>query len=87
MSDRDSTNEICNNLIRDLFQINLIDITKKNIDFSFTSSNSNSDEWYEDLVRIPDYLSGTIASFDFNRMTSTQDKFVKMLQLHFAFNI
>lgn len=87
MSDRDSTNEICDNLIRDLFQITLIDITKKNIDFSFTSSNSNSDEWYEDLVRIPDYLCGAMASFDFKSMTSTQDKFTKMLQIHFAFNI
>ena len=29
LSDRDSKNEVCNNLIRDLFQITLIDITKE----------------------------------------------------------
>lgn len=87
MSDRDRTTEICNNLIRDLFQITLIDITKENIQFNFTTSNSSSDEWYKEMVRIPDYLTGTIASLDFDTMSVSHDKFLKMLQLHFSYNI
>src|ERR1035437_56099 len=66
LSDRDRTNEIGANLVRDLFQITLIDIAKKNISFSFTSANSGSDEWYAELTRIPDILAGTLAGFDFN---------------------
>ena len=67
LSDRDRTNELGNNLIRDLFQVTLIDIVKKNISFSFTTANSGSDEWYEDLTRIPDVITGSIAGFDFNK--------------------
>jgi len=87
-SDRDSTNEICNNLIRHLFQINLIDIIKKNIQFAFTRSNSESDEWYSELVRIPDYLTGTISSFDFyNKSGYDKETHHKMLKHHFSYNI
>ena len=87
-SDRDSTNEICHNLIRHLFQINLIDITKKNIQFAFTRSNSDSDEWYSELVRIPDYLTGTISNFDFsNKSGYSKATFYKMLKHHFSYNI
>ncbi len=65
LSDRDSTNELGENLIRDIFQVTLIDVAKKNIQFSFTSANSDSDEWYTELTRIPDVLAGSIAGFDF----------------------
>jgi len=66
MSDRDKTNELGNNLVRDLLQVTLIDIAKKNVDLSFTTANSNSEEWYADLTRIPDILTGAIAGFDFS---------------------
>jgi hypothetical protein len=66
LSDRDRTNELGNNFVRDLFQVTLIDIVKKNIMFSFTTANSNSEEWYADLIRIPDFITGAIAGFDFN---------------------
>jgi hypothetical protein len=66
LSDRDRTNELGGNFVRDLFQITLIDIVKRNISFSFTTANSNSEEWYEDLIRIPDFITGAIASFDFD---------------------
>ena len=65
LSGRDRTNELGENLIRDVFQVTLIDIVKRNIRFSFTSANSDSDEWYADLTRIPDILAGSIAGFDF----------------------
>jgi len=67
LSDRDRTNELGENLIRDVFQVTLIDIAKRNIRFSFTSANSDSDEWYADLTRIPDVLAGSIAGFDFTK--------------------
>lgn len=87
MSDRDSTTEICDNLIRDLFQITLIDITKRNIEFRFTTSKSGSEEWYEGMTRIPDYLTGAISGFDFTSNTVEVDKARKMLGLHFKGNI
>lgn len=65
LSDRDSTNELGDNLVRDLFQITLIDVVKRNISFSFTTANSDSDEWYADLTRVPDVITGSIAGFDF----------------------
>ena len=68
LSDRDRTNELGGNFIRDLFQVTLIDIVKRNISFSFTTANSNSEEWYEDLIRIPDFITGAIASFDFDNI-------------------
>lgn len=74
MSDRDRSNELGNNLIRELFQITLIDIIKNNIQFGFTSANSFSEEWYEDMVRIPDYLTGTIANFDFKKSDHILEK-------------
>lgn len=85
-SDRDSTNEIGKNLIRDLFQISLIDITKKNINFAFTSSNSNSDEWYQEMTRIPDYLTGAISGFSFEENRAIDLKSTQMLGLHFREN-
>ena len=85
-SDRDSTNEIGKNLIRDLFQISLIDITKKNINFAFTSSNSNSDEWYQEMTRIPDYLTGAISGFSFEDNRAIDQKSAQMLGLHFMEN-
>jgi hypothetical protein len=66
MSDRDRTNEVGDNLVRDWFQITLIDIVKRNISFEFTTANSQSDEWYADLVRIPDFITGAVAGFDFD---------------------
>ena len=51
---------------RDIFQVTLIDVAKRNVSFSFTSANSGSDEWYTDLIRIPDVVAGSIAGFDFN---------------------
>ncbi len=66
LSDRDRTNELGNNLVRDFFQLTLIDVIKKNISFSFTTANSNSDAWYDDLNRIPDYIAGAIAGIDFD---------------------
>jgi hypothetical protein len=87
LSDRDSTNEIGDNIIRDLFQITLIDIIKRNINFAFTTSNSNSDEWYEEMTRIPDYLTGTISGFNFDEHRSIDNKTAKMLGLHFRDNI
>jgi len=66
LSDRDRTNELGENLVRDVFHVTLIDIAKRNIGFTFTSANSDSDEWYADLTRIPDVIAGSIAGFDFN---------------------
>jgi len=66
LSDRDRTNELGDNLVRDWFQIALIDIVKRNISFSFTTATSRSKEWYADLVRIPDIITGAIAGFDFD---------------------
>ena len=66
LSDRDRTNELGDNLVRDLFQVTLVDIVKKNISFSFTTANSDSDEWNTELTRIPDLITGTVAGFDFD---------------------
>ncbi len=68
LSDRDRTNELGYNFVRDLFQVILIDVVKRNISFSFTTANSNSEEWYADLVRIPDFITGAIAGFDFDNI-------------------
>jgi len=88
MSDRDRSNELGNNLIRELFQLTLINIIKHNIQFGFTSANSSSDEWYQELVRIPDYLTGTIANFDFKKGDHNLEKITiqKMLGLYFSEN-
>ena len=86
LSDRDSVNEICSNLVRELFQITLINITKQNIQFAFTRANSDSDEWYKELTRIPDYLTGTVSNFNFSGSTITKDKFSQMTQFHLRGN-
>lgn len=86
-SDRDSTNEVGKNLIRDLFQISLIDVTKKNINFSFTSANSGSDEWYEEITRIPDYITGAVSGFNFDENRAIDQKTAQLLGLHFRANI
>lgn len=65
LADRDRTNEVGENFVRDIFHVTLVDIVKRNISFSFTTANSNSEEWYADLVRIPDFITGAFAGFDF----------------------
>lgn len=87
LSDRDSINEICHNVVRELFQITFINITKRNAQLAFTSANSESDEWYKELTRIPDYLTGTISNYDFSKNIIPQGKFAKMAHLHLRANV
>lgn len=86
LSDRDSINEICHNVVRELFQITLINIIKRNIQFAFTSANSNSEEWYKELTRIPDYLTGAVSNFDFTKNTISQGKFAQIAHSHLRGN-
>lgn len=81
-SDRDRIFEIGNGIIINFFQNNLHAlITHKHNSYKFASSlsNSNFDIFYDQFVKIPDYIAGTLADYDMTENLISKDKFNTVL--------
>jgi len=86
-SDRDPINDVCDGLSLDLFDINFIQLGKKDTcKFIGAKANSSSDEWYKELTRICDYIVGTLADYDMLNNSITKLKFDQMLTGFFSNN-
>lgn len=48
--------------------------------FVFWEAQKSGADTYDELVRIPDYLAGTLADFDIDKQVFSKDKYYKMLQ-------
>lgn len=87
-SDRDSINEVCNNLSIDLFHNYLHGLTY-GIDFQFASSLATSQHapFYDELLKIPDYIAGTLADYNMENNSISKDKFDTMLTEYMGDNV
>lgn len=88
ISDRDDVNDVANHFSCSLFNIYLNEfLENKNYQFYATPSGSDDDEWYVDLTKLPDYITGTLADYDMQNDKVSHDKFKPILSNHIADNI
>ncbi|WKK83410.1 hypothetical protein [Marivirga arenosa] len=86
-SDRDSINEVCDNFSIQLFHTYLHNFSDgKQFKFLASPAGSTANAFYEQLVRIPDYISGTISDYDRKLNQISNDKFDAMLTNYMAGN-
>jgi len=86
-SDRDAINEVCNNFSIELFQYYLHGLVGgKNITFVASPASSKDNAFYEEFVRIPDYIAGTLADYNIQNNTITKNKFNDILTNYMAEN-
>jgi hypothetical protein len=87
-SDRDEINDIADHFSIDLFSIcfyeHLVGDTCRVVAAKATSS---ADEWYSDLIKIPDYLTGAIADYDFAENKVSKEKFTTIIENIYSDNI
>lgn len=86
-SDRDALNDVCDNLSISLFQYFLYNLAGgDNFRFVAAPAGSRDNAFYEELVRIPDYIAGTIADFNISDNVISKDKFNTVLTNYMAEN-
>jgi len=80
-SDRDAIHEVGDQFSSALFQIyfNQFLINEKT-EFYVAPAISTSTEWYKELVKIPDFISGAIADYNMQTDQTTHDKFTPLLR-------
>ncbi len=86
-SDRDALNEICKNFSIELFQYYMNGLLIGH-PFQFTAAPAGSanNAFYEELVRIPDYVTGALADYNMSENLISKDKFNTMLTNYMADN-
>ncbi len=93
-SDRDKIIDAYDMLIADQFAMNhhglcerdSIDSSKTSVVFGVPESGENGKLWYDEMNRLPDHITGTIADWDINNNISTKPKFIQILEKCIADN-
>ena len=80
-SDRDEINDVADKLSLDLFNIQFSE-TLINTDCKFVvaPASSRDDEFYEEFVRVPDYITGALADYKVDTDEITHDKFAPVIR-------
>lgn len=79
-SDRDKLNDIGDGLSLYIFHHQLHNLMNgKNFTFASTVANSTSKIFYDELIKIPDYIAGTLADYNLEDNTISKDKFNEVL--------
>lgn len=81
-SDRDKIFEVGNGIVINLFQNNLHGLlTEEKREFQFASSmsDSNFDTFYDQFIKVPDYIAGTLADYNMDENLISKDKFNTVL--------
>lgn len=87
-SDRDKIMDVENSFITDMFHNNLHTlIDKKEFQFATTHAKSTSEIFYNQFVKIPDYIAGTLADYNLQDNLVSKDKFNTILTEYMADNI
>jgi len=84
--DRDNMSEYCDGVLFDLYHMNLksmiqlekISVPRKNI-MAIGKSNNNNFE-FDKLIRVPDYFSGVVSSWNLKNNSVEKDKHFQMLK-------
>jgi hypothetical protein len=78
-SDRDEINEVADNFSIDLFSIQFAEhLLKWDCKFAAAPAKSVDDEWYAELIKIPDFITGAIADYDLSNNQVSHKKFVPL---------
>ena len=86
-SDRDAINEICDNFSIDLFYYYLSGLMEgENFKFVASPAGSKANAFYEELVRIPDYIAGALSDYNMKDNLISKDKFDEILKNYMADN-
>ena len=90
LSDRDDMLSSNSGIINILYGSNLdgiIENKKYHLDgkikLAFGEPEAKADMWYDELIRIPDYIAGTLADWDMKNNLVNKPKFVEMLETYF----
>ena len=79
-SDRDKLNDIGDGLSLHIFHHQLHNLLNgKNFTFASTVANSNATIFYDELIKIPDYITGTLADYNLEDNIISKDKFYEIL--------
>jgi len=85
-SDRDAINEICENVSIDIFNYYFATQIEHNCQFVAAPAASTDNAFYEELVRIPDYITGALADYNHETDQISKDKFDTVLTEFMAEN-
>ncbi|MBD3638145.1 MAG: hypothetical protein HUJ25_12405 [Crocinitomicaceae bacterium] len=85
-SDRDAINDVCDNVSIDLFYRYLWGIVEYGGEFLASPASSKANNFYEEFARLPDYIAGTIADYDFRKDHVSKDKFTTVLREYISEN-
>lgn len=87
LSDRDAINEVSKQLSTDLFSIYLFGFSdSQNMKFVSAPATSLDKPFYDELLKIPDYITGTLADYNFDSNEISKDKFDQVLTNYMAEN-
>lgn len=81
-SDRDKIFDIGNGIVINFFQNNLHGLLteeKRSYQFASSMSNSNFDIFYDQFIKVPDYIAGTLADYNMEKNLISKDKFDRIL--------
>ena len=80
-SDRDEINDIADNFSIDLFNIQFCEyLINRNCQFVGARASSKDNEFYKEFIKIPDFITGTLADYNFQNGQVSHDKFIPMLR-------
>ena len=80
-SDRDEINEVADQFSVTLFSIQFAEhLLKWECKFAAAPARSTDDEWYNELIKIPDFVTGAIADYDFNNNQISHNKFIPLIR-------
>jgi len=87
LSDRDAMHEVCGHFSTDMFHYYLHGLSDAK-PFRFVAARAGSSEkpFYEEMIRIPDYIAGALADFNMESKRISKDKFNTMLEHYMAEN-
>lgn len=86
-SDRDAINDLSDMLSIDFLSFYLNGMTNgKKFDFIASPARCTDNPFYEELVRIPDYISGTLADYNMKENVISKEKFKTVLNKYMSGN-
>lgn len=87
LSDRDAIHEVSDLLAIDLFEYFMFGFSEiENCQFTAAKATSTDKPFYDELLKIPDYVAGTLADYNPNTGTISKPKFDTILTDYIADN-
>ncbi len=79
--DRDEIHDVADNFAGNLFSIQFAEhLENPDCKFVIAPSGSKDEEWYGELIKIPDYITGALADYNFKTNEISHDKFEPIIK-------